>query len=110
MAQSSSQGCWQDPASVLCFFQDPSKCSFEALKDALLAQLPPADQATVAEDTLRKIWITLLAIYVFESRFEDREEEWQLIVQKARQFLKTAAGIAKPEALLKQLSHLELLP
>ena len=60
----------------------------------------------IDEDMMQdeRIWLTLLALYVFQTKFEDREDEWQLIAQKAKTFLKQY-GIAKPEVLLNSFKE-----
>lgn len=68
MGQSSSQGFWQNKALILSFFLDP-----ESAMNAVEI-LTPSD--ILERD---KICLTLLALYIFQVKFEDREDEWQLI-------------------------------
>jgi len=35
-----------------------------------------------------KVWLTVLAIYVFSKFFTSKQDEWQLIVQKAYKYLR----------------------
>ncbi len=51
-------------------------------------------------DLLEKAHLTLIAVSIFENRFEEREDEWKLIVAKALKFLKSLG--LKPEPLLKK--------
>jgi hypothetical protein len=51
--------------------------------------------------------VTLLAIHVLTEVFADKEDEWTLLVQKAKAFLKIA-GIAKPEKIFSRFT-LELV-
>jgi len=53
-------------------------------------------------------YTTLLAIYILNEAFDERESEWTLLVRKAKAFLK-AAGVDKPEKLLKLFS-LDVVP
>ena len=93
MAQSSTQGFWKDESIISRFFRNP---------ESALAQI----KLKLDEDMLKdeRIWLSLLALYVFYNKYEDREDEWKLIVQKGKTFLKQN-GIAKPEALLKTLQE-----
>ena len=52
--------------------------------------------------TAEEVFLTLLALYVLEELFSDREEEWSLIADKAKKFLKQA-GIAKPDSYLNKI-------
>ena len=88
MGQSSSQGFWQNKALVLSFFLDPES-AINAV-EILTSGMPDKDN----------IGLTLLALYIFQVKFEDREDEWQLIGQKAKKYLRDA-GLPKFEALLK---------
>ena len=49
------------------------------------------------------LYVTLLAIYVLAEVFGDKEDEWTLLVRKAKAFLKKA-GIAKPDKLYSQFN------
>lgn len=62
---------------------------------ALINVDPEADKDT--------LYMTLLAIYVLAEVFADEEDQWILLVRKAKTFLKKA-GIAKPEKLVKLFS------
>ncbi len=78
MGQSSTQGSWQDPALVLSFFKDPKE--LEVLKDFF---------EDIKDKTVKdKVWLTVLAIYVFSKFFTSKQDEWQLIVQKAYKYLR----------------------
>ena len=57
-------------------------------------------QVTLAEDAdLETVYMTLLACYILEEVYADYEDEWQLIVRKAKKWLE-AAGIPKPSTLI----------
>ena len=47
--------------------------------------------------------MTLLAIHVLVEAFGDKEDEWTLLVQKAKAFLKKA-GIVKPDKLFSRFT------
>lgn len=49
------------------------------------------------------LFMTLLAIYVLAEVFADKEDQWVLIVRKAKSFLKKA-GVSKPEKLIRQFT------
>ena len=83
---------------MLSFLADTP--ALESLKALLEAQLGKSDDS-------KRAFLTLLAISVFESLFESKEDEWKLIVAKARKYLKTLE--VKPEKLLKQCGGLEFI-
>ena len=47
----------------------------------------------------KKVLLTLLAINIFQKKFEDLEDEWKLIVQKAYNYLRQQ-GLADPDQIL----------
>ena len=91
MSQVSSTGAWNDINLVISFFKNPIEVESERLKT--LSAVTEVSQHEAA-------WTTLLALYVLEYKFSDRESEWQLIATKAKKFLKSI-GIAKPDNVLK---------
>ena len=92
MSQVSSQGCWEEKSKdiILSFFKIP--CPWT---------LDHAVFKGVSMDITA--WYTILAVYLLENKFEDKENEWLLIVQKAKRYLKSIAGIEKIDALLTEL-------
>ena len=72
---------------------------FSVLDQTLLEQLKGLVSGVSAEDALA----TLIAMYVLQEVFESEEEEWSLLAKKAKNCL-VAAGIEKPNAILKQIS------
>jgi hypothetical protein len=78
MGQSSTQGSWQDESLVLSFFKDPK--GLDALKDFF---------EDISDNGIKKkVWLTVLAIYVFSKFFESKSDEWNLIVQKGYKYLR----------------------
>lgn len=63
-------------------------------------KVPPQQlDANVAQK--ETVWLTLLALYILEDQYLDREGEWTLLAQKAKAFLKKN-GVSKPDkAILK---------
>ena len=53
-----------------------------------------------------QIYATLLAIFVLMEMFSHKEDEWTLLVRKAKAYLK-AAGLDKPDKVIKKF-NLEL--
>lgn len=49
------------------------------------------------------VYVTLLAIYLLQEAFGDREDEWTLLSKKATTWLKNA-GIAKPQQLINKFA------
>jgi len=66
--------------------------ALDALTDSLAAD---ADKET--------LYVTLLAIHVLTEIFAANEDQWVLLVRKAKTYLKNA-GIAKPEKLINQFN------
>jgi hypothetical protein len=91
MSQASSTGAWNDINLVMSFFKNPIEVESERFKS--LAAVTDVSQHGAA-------LATLLALYVLEQKFSDRESEWQLIATKAKTFLKSI-GISKPDNMLK---------
>jgi hypothetical protein len=91
LSQASSTGAWNDINLVISFFKNAIEVESERVKS--LAAVTDVSQHEAA-------WTTLLALYVLQYKFSDRESEWQLIATKAKKFLKSI-GIAKPDNILK---------
>lgn len=47
-------------------------------------------------------WVTLIALYLLHEKFEERESEWKLIADKAKEYLKRI-GLAKPDKVVRAL-------
>ncbi|TNV83889.1 hypothetical protein FGO68_gene8442 [Halteria grandinella] len=94
--QQSTTGSWSNESLILSFFKNHAEVLNNPLRDSTV--LP----SLVDPTKLNEVWLTLLAIYILTKKFNAKEDEWQLIAGKARAFLK-AQGLAKPEALIKQL-------
>lgn len=52
---------------------------------------------------VRCIYMTLVALYVLKEVFKRNKNEWQLIAQKAKEFLKNN-GVEKPDNVVKKFS------
>ena len=74
----------------------------------LEAKLAEASLATTPADDARKLWATLLAIAALEIQMKGEMEVWELVVEKARDWISGLeqvgkADLDKLEALAKQL-------
>ena len=59
---------------------------------------------SLAEGTdAEAVYLTLLAWYILEEAYEDDEDQWQLIISKAKTWLESV-GVPKPAKLVKQFS------
>ena len=47
----------------------------------------------------------MVALWLLQDRFEDAEDEWQMIAKKAKTWLK-AQGIAKVEPIIKKIREI----
>ena len=54
-----------------------------------------------------KVYATLLAIFILMEKFSNQEDEWNLLVRKAKTFLRDA-GLEKPDKVLRRF-NLEVL-
>ena len=54
-----------------------------------------------------QVYVTLLAMYLLLEVFGHREDEWTLLVRKAKNYLREA-GVDKPDKVLKKF-NLEIL-
>ena len=48
-------------------------------------------------------YLTLVALYVLQGEFEERENEWRLIAKKGKDYLKSV-GVQKPDALINEFT------
>ena len=91
LAQSSTTGSWSDISLIMSFFSNSSEVDAKKA-DALVNVTDVAQHGAV--------WATLLALYILQKKFEDKESEWQLIATKAKNFLKSQ-GIPKADSIIK---------
>ena len=56
-------------------------------------------QAAIKE----QVYVTLLAIYLLDEVFSDKEDEWRLLVRKAKAYLRSV-GVEKPDRLIKKFT------
>ena len=59
------------------------------------------------KSALEQVWLTIVALFILERLFKDKEDEWVLIAKKAKTYLKKS-GISKPEKIISSLK-IELL-
>jgi hypothetical protein len=45
---------------------------------------------------LEDVLLTLIALFILQEKFDDREDEWTLLAKKAKAWLKQV-GVAKPD-------------
>jgi hypothetical protein len=86
-------GNWQDSRQMLAnfFLED-----FPSPTKEVNSQLKTNELDT--------IWCTLLALWLLEEVFGQRSNEWNLLAQKAKKFIKKA-GIAKPDKIIRQMKY-----
>ena len=65
----------------------------------MLGALDSLVQAAIKE----QVYVTLLAIYLLDEVFSDKEDEWRLLVRKAKAYLRSA-GVEKPDRLIKKFT------
>eukprot|EP00347_Sterkiella_histriomuscorum_P002847 403366571 len=95
LAQSST-GQWASSAVIEQFISQIEWATNQAVIDEVKAML--ADQSKFNE-----VWNTLLALFILSAKFKNKQSEWALIAQKAKQFLKSQ-GIPKPDNITKKLN------
>ena len=82
-------GFWKSEAETILssFFEDGKHIEASVMNDIT---------SIVDDQSLHKqIYLTFLAIHVLKEQFEDRKDEWSLIVKKALDYLKSL-GFKKP--------------
>ena len=57
------------------------------------------------EGLIQKLILTILALWVLQKEFEDKEEEWQLIAKKGRMYIKEQGYTGKLEKLFKLIDQ-----
>ena len=91
-------GYW--PADKRTFIND---CIVGTNKDDSKVMQSLKNLGTIEMDKISQLYTTLLAIFVLTKVYSNEKSTWQLLVEKAKTYLKQA-GVAKPEKLLKQFS------
>jgi hypothetical protein len=69
------------------------------LKNEVISLIPALSTEIT---TVEKVIYTILALWILKERFEDQEDEWQMIARKAKNFLKSL-GITKLEPIFKKI-------
>ena len=49
---------------------------------------------------IETVYVTMLAIYILAEAFGDKEDEWTLVVRKAKTFMKNS-GVDKPDKIMR---------
>ena len=49
------------------------------------------------------VYLTLLVLYILKQQFNDKKDEWEMIAQKAKDFLKDV-GVARPDGIVKKFT------
>lgn len=98
IASQSTEGYWpaSTKASLAAFFKDGMVDDSDVFE--IVANLGSADA--------EQIYATLLAIFLLTEAFSHKEDEWTLLVRKAKAYLK-AAGLDKSDKVLRKF-NLEL--
>ena len=99
-ASMNTRGYWpEQSADIIKQYYKGEKIDDVALKNAMgsqnwASQLPCSQQC---------LYLTVLALYVLKEVFSEREEEWQLLAQKAKKLLKEC-GVKSVDGLLKEIT------
>ena len=59
----------------------------------------------LAEDLIQKLILTVIALWVLQRQFEDKEDEWQLIAKKGRTYIKEQGYTGKIDKLFKLIDQ-----
>ncbi|CDW72325.1 UNKNOWN [Stylonychia lemnae] len=92
----SSQGYWQSAQVIQSFIEEDIFSDQDLIKE--IKQLLN-DQ--VAFDS---IWITLLALYILQKKFNSKKNEWKLVAQKGNFYIRLY-GIKKPDNFIKKINY-----
>ncbi|TNV84644.1 hypothetical protein FGO68_gene15650 [Halteria grandinella] len=92
----SSEGFWSDESllSQVASLSGDATLTLEKVKIALKTDVKP--------ESLTRVVLTVLALWVLSKKFEYKEDEWQMIARKAKNYLK-AHGIQKLEPIYQRL-------
>ena len=60
--------------------------------------------STINQSERDKVLATVLALWALKEKYEDYEDEWQMIARKAKNYLKSQ-GIQKVESIFKALNQ-----
>ncbi len=52
---------------------------------------------------IQKVWLTLIALWILQEKFESKQDEWKMIARKAKAYIKSQ-GIAKVDPLLNKIN------
>jgi hypothetical protein len=72
--------------------------------EAKLANFVPTSGKSLQEPDKKKLWATVLALFVFEGKLMSEKEIWELVAEKARDWISTLAAVQK-----KDVENLESL-
>jgi hypothetical protein len=72
----SSLGFWDEEKSFSLYVESLE----DEVKEEIYKRISDSDEA-------KKVWLTILALYVLEKTFSEQEDEWKLIAKKAQRWL-----------------------
>ena len=97
----SSEGFWDSSSrEVLAKRIDGDTIEDVAVRQALV-------DAGLTAESQERAYLTLLALFILEEVFIEKENEWQMIAQNAKKFLEKV-GLAKPATLTRKFSLMPL--
>ncbi|CDW75216.1 UNKNOWN [Stylonychia lemnae] len=92
----SSSGYWRSIDLIQSFIKEDIKSDQVFIQEIM--------DAISDKSAFEQILLTLVALMILAKKFGKKKSEWQLIAQKARDFVK-AQGIQKPDNLVKKISY-----
>ena len=97
-----TDGYWQEGAiATFAVFLRDGQIEDEDVREAI-------EDATLVDGVSKdQVYATLLAIFILLEKFSNQEDEWNLLVRKAKTFLRDS-GLDKPDKVLRRF-NLEVL-
>ncbi|CDW81665.1 UNKNOWN [Stylonychia lemnae] len=92
----SSLGFWKTATIIQSFIDE----------DAFMDQNLVLEVKSLLSDlnAFEQVWITLLALYILQKKFSANKNEWQLVAQKGKDYIRSM-GIQKPDNIVKKIGY-----
>ncbi|CDW72219.1 UNKNOWN [Stylonychia lemnae] len=91
-----SLGFWKNITIIQTFIKE------DILSDqALISEIK---QLIKDQDAFEQVWITLVALYILQKKFNSKKNEWELLAQKGKDYIRSF-GLQKPDNYVKKINY-----
>ncbi|CDW91779.1 UNKNOWN [Stylonychia lemnae] len=91
-----SLGFWKNITIIQTFIEE------DILSDqALISEIK---QLIKDQDAFEQVWITLVALYILQKKFNSKKNEWELLAQKGKDYIRSF-GLQKPDNYVKKINY-----